>query len=180
MLEERRIIIVRPRCVQSKRKQSPSLMSLHSGRSLGKRISACFIRLQWVQESFQYTFTYCEAKCYRLYAKRDLIVFVIEIEYHLFLSLPGYMCWFREHCEIGYRNKRRNIYNSINNLSLLRLIVTKRSHVFRVKVIGMLTTVWKRLLTLLLIVDPTIRQTVIKGMLYYNIVSMFRVCFPAC
>ena len=37
-----------------------------------------------------------------------------------------------------------------------------------------------RLLTLLLIVDPTIRQTVIKGMLNYNIVSMFRVCFPAC
>ena len=28
--------------------------------------------------------------------------------------------------------------------------------------------------------DPTIRQTVIKGMLYYNIVSMFRECFPAC
>ena len=33
---------------------------------------------------------------------------------------------------------------------------------------------------MLLILDPTIRQTVIKGMLYYNIVSMFRVCFPAC
>ena len=27
---------------------------------------------------------------------------------------------------------------------------------------------------------PTIRKTVIKGTLYYNIVSMFRVCFPAC
>ena len=25
-----------------------------------------------------------------------------------------------------------------------------------------------------------VRQTVIKGMLYYNIVSMCRVCFPAC
>ena len=41
--------IVRPRCVRSKRKQSPSLMLLHSGRSLGKRKSACFIRLQWVR-----------------------------------------------------------------------------------------------------------------------------------
>ena len=41
--------IVRPRCVRSKRKQSPSLMSLHSGLSLVKRTSACFIRLQWVR-----------------------------------------------------------------------------------------------------------------------------------
>ena len=43
------VIIVRPRCVRSKRKQLPSLMSLHSGRSLGKRTSACIIRLQWVR-----------------------------------------------------------------------------------------------------------------------------------
>ena len=41
---------------------------------------------------FQYTFSYCEAKCYRLYAKRDLIVFAIECEYNLFLSLPGHVC----------------------------------------------------------------------------------------
>ena len=52
--------------------------------------------------------------------------------------------------------------------------IAKRSDiVFMLNVIGMLTTVWKRLLTLLLIVDPTIRQTVIKGMLYYNIVYVF-------
>ena len=38
--------IVRPRCVRSKRKQSPSLMSLHLDRSLVKHTSACFIRLQ--------------------------------------------------------------------------------------------------------------------------------------
>ena len=74
------------------------------------------------RESFQYTFTYCEAKCNRLYAKRDLIVFVIECEYHLFLSLSGHVCSFREHSEIGYTNKRLNIYNSISNMSL-RLMV---------------------------------------------------------
>ena len=38
-------IIVHPRCVWSKRKHSPSLMSLHSGLSLDKRTSACFIHL---------------------------------------------------------------------------------------------------------------------------------------
>ena len=68
------------------------------------------------------------------------------------------------------------LWGHMNQLAYEIVVETEEDLV----VIGMLTTVWKRLLTLLLILDPTIRQTVMKGMLYYNIVSMFRACFPAC
>ena len=77
-------------------------------KSDNSRLCHCIQAIHWVdapapasytcsesgefQEYFQYTFTYCEAKCYRLYAKRDLIVIVIESEYNLLLSLPGHVC----------------------------------------------------------------------------------------
>ena len=85
-------VIVRPRCVRSKRKQSLSLMSLHSCLQWLNAPAPASYAYSESGESFQYTFTYCEAKRYRLYAKRDLIVFVIECEYHLFLSLPVHVC----------------------------------------------------------------------------------------
>ena len=61
------------------------------------------------RESFQYTFTYCEAKCYHLYAKRDLIVFVKSVNIICFYRCLG-TCVDSENIVKWFTQKRDVIF----------------------------------------------------------------------